>query len=230
MIYLLPVIGAAKSQNRKLGKAAATMVSQASCPKSCPFFNAGCYAEKGHIGIHTNRLNLAQAKGKFTPEQLATFEADSIRKMSGKLPLRLHVVGDCKNDATAQIVSLAAKEYSEKHNQIVWSYTHAKRVKRSSWGNVSILRSCDTFAEAKAEYKRGFAAAVVVPDKFTSAKSINLGDGFKGIPCPFQTGRAKDCVSCGLCLHADKLHSNKIVILFEPDAQTEKKIGLALSK
>lgn len=225
----IPVIGVNVSENRKIGLAAATYVSQASCPKSCPFYNAGCYAEQGLTGIHTKRVNKAQKEGKQTPRELAELEAITIRNLNGKLPLRLHVVGDCKNAETAEILAAAAKDYTDKHGQIVWSYTHAKRVPRSAWGNVSILRSCDNITEAKAEHKRGFSAAVVVTEKFTSHKIVDLGDGFKGVPCPYQTGKAKDCIACGLCLNADKLHKGKLVILFQPDANTEKRIGAALS-
>ena len=33
---------------------------------------------------------------KFTPEQIARFEADAVNRLKGKYDLRGHVVGDCK--------------------------------------------------------------------------------------------------------------------------------------
>lgn len=49
-----------KSQDRKLsrrGNVSATYAPQQTCPQDCPLLGAGCYAEVGHVGIHTRRLN-----------------------------------------------------------------------------------------------------------------------------------------------------------------------------
>jgi|SRR5579862_1215538 len=226
------VIAAERSQDRKLSTnrdCSTTWVAQDSCPRSCPFYRAGCYAETGLAAIHTTRLNAFQLTAKNTPKQLAEQEAASIMGLTGTRPLRLHVVGDCKNKETTEIVAAAAMEYSSRHNKPVWTYTHSKRVPRKSWGTVSVLRSCQSVMEAKREHNRGYAAALVVPEQFTSPKAIDLGDGFKGIPCPFQTGKTKSCIDCKLCLHADKLHKSKAIILFAPDHHTDRKIKKALS-
>lgn len=228
--YATPVLGIERSQDRKLStdsRVSATWVAQASCPDSCPFRGAGCYAETGRSGMHTRRINAAEAKGDYNALELARMEAQAIDGLSGKNPLRIHVVGDCKTVGAAKTVAAAAARYAAKHNQKVWTYTHATNVPRAAWGPVSILRSCQTMGEVKEAHKRGWATALVVAG-FKSEKAYSLGDGFTGIPCPYQTGKTKSCVDCGLCLDDQKLRDRKLVILFGPDRGTTEQVKAAL--
>ena len=190
----------------------ATYVSQASCPKKCPFHCSGCYAETGHVGIITNRLSKSRIKNHV---KIAQCEADGIRQLTGQYPLRLHVVGDSSTPKAAEIVSSAAEEYMAKFSQPVFTYTHA-RIPREHWGSVSVLRSCTTVRQTQVAYLAGYASALVVSE-FESDKrySLKQGRGMYGIPCPKQTGRMDSCNSCKLCFMDTKLHKSKNVILFK---------------
>jgi hypothetical protein len=208
------------SRNSKIGLVSATYASQNSCPSSCPFKNAGCYAETGMVGIHTHRLNRSVITD---PEEIAKCEAEEIRKLTGRFPLRLHVVGDCNTDAAAQIVAEAASEHTKKHGQVVWTYTHAHDVDRKSWKDVSVLRSCENVEQVETALEDGYAAAMVVSE-FERDTAYPIADGIMGIPCPQQTGKAQDCVNCKLCMNADKLHSARRVILFAAHGTGKKKV------
>lgn len=153
--------------------------------------------------------------------QLATNEAEAIRTLTGRFPLRLHVVGDCTTDTTAQTVSRAASEHRAKFDQPVWTYTHAwRKVKRASWSDVSVLASCETIADTKQAMRKGYGAAIVVSEhKDTKAYSV---DGVRLIPCPEQTGRAKNCETCKLCFNADRLRETNSVIAFAAHGATKK--------
>src|SRR5262245_8197094 len=89
------------SDNAKTGRVSATYAAQASCPTTCPFLRNGCYAELGasFAGFTTNRLNKAAAADGARALEVAKAEAAAIATLSGKRPLRLHVVGDCRTDA-----------------------------------------------------------------------------------------------------------------------------------
>jgi hypothetical protein len=175
----------------------------------------------------TNRVNNQAAAEEITAQQLAENEAEGIRGLTGQKPLRLHVVGDCKTDAAAKTVSSAAADYHAKHNQPVWSYTHSWRdVARESWQEVSILASCETTADAKAAMDKGYAAAIVVPHHASTKAYVE--DGVKLIPCPEQTGKSENCLSCGLCFNANRLHAIKAVIAFRPDGKPNDKNVAAL--
>lgn len=196
------------SDNRKIGKAAATYVGQASCPPSCPLLHAGCYAEHGPLGIHTRRIN--RSAYRRSPFVLAQQEAHLIGKLDGDKPLRLHVVGDTRQNKAAAILAKAAASY----RNVVWTYTHAWRtVRRSSWGRISVLASVEGWLGAMRAWRRGYAPAMVV-DRFpTNGKAYRVG-GWKVVPCPAQT-RGRTCVECKLCFRDSFLHSHRIVIAFE---------------
>jgi hypothetical protein len=226
------VVAVDSTKNAKLGLCAATYVAQGSCDSGCPFFGNGCYAEGGPTGFITRRIN---AHGVTDPVALAQEEAEAIDGLRGLLPLRLHVVGDCKTPEAARIVSEAAERYMERGKrktgaaQPVWSYTHAHQVPREAWGKVSVLRSCETLEQVKRAHEDGFAAELTV-DEFDRDTSYPLGDGYVGIPCPYQTGRADSCRDCGLCMKDAKLRETKRVILLAAHGGRKKRVKEAVQK
>jgi len=215
------VIAVADSANRKTGPVAVTYVSQASCPTTCTFRGAGCYAELGMTGIHTSRVN----QSKDSAVALARKEAAAIDALkTTHRPMRLHVVGDCKTPDAARIVSAASERYTAKNGQPTWTYTHAWRsVPREAWGRVSVLASVETLADAAKALKRGYASAVVVGSFPSDGKAYSTPDGLKVIPCPAQTAH-KTCIECRLCMNADSLVDRKAVIAFEAHGSRKNKI------
>lgn len=220
------VIATEKSGNSKLGIMSATYASQRTCPASCKFLNSGCYAERNLTGIHTRRIN--REASHLDPITLAINEANAIDTLTGKYQLRIHVVGDATTDKCAQIVSSAAKRYSAKHGRGAHSYTHAWRnVARSSWQDVSVLASCETFAEAKQALERGYAPAIVLPEKHKSKKCYKVDD-LTIIPCPQQTKASANCLTCKLCFNDKALYARRAVIAFQPDRNTEQSVRQTL--
>jgi hypothetical protein len=206
-------IAVADSDNTKLGKAATTYAAQTSCPTSCKFFNGGgCYAESGRVGITTARLNAAAKAVPSGPSEVADVEAnaiDDIKVVPGR-PLRLHTVGDCATDEAAHIVSGASARYRERGGGPVWTYTHAWRdVERESWGDVSVLASCETAVDVSDAKARDYQTAIVV-EKFAKKGRHTLGPefgdaaGVEVLPCPQQTS-GRTCSECRLCFDDEKL-------------------------
>ena len=199
------------SANKKIGMAAATYASQASCPTTCPFYNNGCYAESGPTGIHTRALN----RSTDTALEVAQKEAAAIRAAAAdpiqpSIPLRLHVVGDCATAAAAEIVAAAAAEYIKRKGP-VWTYTHAWReVPRESWGAVSVLASCETADDVAAARARGYAAAIV-----RNQDRTERGGGLTYVPCP-QQNSGVTCTDCRMCFRDESLLQVGTVIVFKP--------------
>lgn len=209
------------SDSRKLGHVSITRTSQITCPLTCPLLGGGgCYSETGPTNVHTERIS---RHGPDTIIAAAHLEAADIRGLSGKRPLRIHDVRDCPSDESARIVSAAADEYMAKHNQPVWTYTHADDVPRDAWGKVSVLRSVHSMDEARKALTDGYAPALLVR-RFKKATAYKLADDLIGIPCPYDTGRAKNCLACGLCWRDKFLHSKRKVILFEPHGARAEEI------
>ena len=206
------VIATPYSYNEKIGECSATYAPTKTCPSSCPFLNSGCYGQHGRVRFHLDKINKASAD--LTVEAIAQKEAEAVLSLSGRLPLRLHVVGDCSNSTTAQIVADACKKYSQKHGQTVWTYTHAwKVVERACWGSVSVLASCETTSDILEAYHRGYAVAV-------TGKGLVV-EGFRFLPCPAEKGKLQ-CSDCGLCFDAEELYNKKKIVLFTPHGSGQK--------
>jgi hypothetical protein len=201
------IIAVEKSQNSKTGdNISATYAPIQSCPKTCVFLNKGCYAQYGHTGIHLSKLNKECTVSKKTrPIDIARSEAKEIRKLSGKNPLRLHIVGDCQTPKAAEIIAAACADYMNKHNQIVWGYTHAwKVIPREKWGKISILASCETLEEVKYAHSRGYAASIVRAKPFENSF---IYQDVKMIACKEQIKGIK-CSDCKLCMNDKQLLSS----------------------
>lgn len=188
------------SKNKKVGKMSATYVTQASCG-DCRLRGNGCYAEHGTVRWVTNRLN---ANPTVDPTEIAQDEADAVDTLSGRRHLRGHVVGDCPTDEAAKIVSAAYERYMAKHGKKAGTYTHQwKNVSRESWGQVSVLASCESLEEVRQATAKGYKTALVVTEyERDTAYEV---DGVRIIPCPEMTGRAKSCEECLLCWRGDKV-------------------------
>jgi hypothetical protein len=210
-----PALAKETTDNLKLGPVSATYASQTSCPRSCPWLGAGCYAESGNVAWTTRRLNGSRQRG---PLAVARAEAKAIDRLTGDRLLRLHVVGDCRTNAAARVVGEACKRYGRRGmlprgGRKCWTYTHAWRtVARESWGTaVSVLASVETARDARAAMAAGYAAAlVVIEHERESAYQI---DGVTVVPCPEQT-RGVQCRDCGLCRDDERLRAAGLVIGF----------------
>jgi hypothetical protein len=201
-----------KSANGKIAapdeSCSTTYACKVSCPAVCPFKETGaCYGAIGNLAFQWRRLG-----GSRTPLVIAKAEAKAILALTGKNPLRIHTLGDCKTPAAAEVVAAAAEEYMRRHGQPAWTYTHAWRtVPRSAWGAVSVLASCETTTEVKQAKRRGYAALLVVP-AYRDWR-VYKENGIKLAPCPVTTEHAKSCISCGLCLDDKKLLSAGLTIV-----------------
>jgi len=192
-----PATAVENSGNRKLGGASATYVAQGSCPTTCAFLGAGCYAESGKSGIATRQL--ARAAAGATPAALARAEAAAIDTLSGRRPLRLHVVGDCATTAAARTVAAAAERYTARAGAPVWTYTHAwRKVSRASWGPVAVRASVERLEDIPIARARGYAAAIVVDAHPADGRAWTAPDGTRVIPCAEQT-RGRTCTDCRMC-------------------------------
>lgn len=221
-----PVTLVEKSQNVKIGNIAATYAPiEQTCPSSCELKDKVCYAQSSFVGIQNARLTKLARKGKYTARQLASIEARMIDEMSsqdkyasGKKalpPLRLHVSGDSRTVSGTRALAAAASRYLKRGGKHVYSYTHAwKKVPRKNWGEVSILASVDSVAEADQAYNLGYVPALVV-EKFESDKAFQIeGSSLKFVPCPAQVFDDMTCEKCKLCMITDNLYQSKRAIAF----------------
>ena len=221
------VIAVDKSSNSKTGLVSATYAPIATCPSTCPFIDKGCYAQQGHTGIHLHNMNKALAELKNSSVlAVSKIEAEEIRKLKGAYPLRLHVVGDCRTAKAAEVIACAAKEYTAKQNQPVWTYTHAwKEIPRKKWGDISVLASCETIDECLLAMKRGYAASIIRLKKFDGSFEWELKDVKKKVrmvACKEIT-KGIQCDKCRLCFNDKKLlEKNEIICFFSHGSKSKE--------
>ena len=207
------------SKNDKTGPVSATYASQDSCPAGCPFLAKGCYARNGPVGIVTRRLNDAP---EISLVAMAEQEAQAIRELTGRMDLRVHVVGDCATPRTARIIAGAMKAHRRKRKKSAWNYTHAwKRVPVKSWLGESVLASCQSIAEAKEALKAGYAPAVIL-ESFDRAGPY-VKDGLKILPCRHTT-HGIQCVDCRACFDVAALIRTQTAIGFIPHGSESKAV------
>lgn len=217
------------SRNAKTGPVAATYASiRSTCPDSCAFKDAGCYAQGGRVAITVRRLDSAGA----TAIEAAHTEARLVEtgQCIPGLPLRLHVSGDARLTYSAQRLGLSASRWRARSGGPVWTYTHAFRdVPRGAWGpDVSVLASCDHPSQAPLARSQGYAPAVVVAELPPDGRAwYDRGSATRWIPCPEQT-RGITCTQCRLCFNADSLRDRGAGIAFGAHGQGAKHVKLRL--
>lgn len=219
------------SKNVKLGNCSATMAAQVTCPSACPFFQSGCYAEIGNMGIHTNRMNRAALAADLTSDQVIYNEFLAIvggRVVPG-FPLRLHTVGDCQTDEQARMLSDAAKVYNARRGGPVFTYTHAWRdIKHESWqhaGKIQVLASCETPDEVIEAQAKGYRTALVVGDFERDTLQALRDQGISPVPCPAQTQDSMTCSECRYCMK-----DAKGTVLFEAHGRNKKRVLVQIKK
>jgi hypothetical protein len=197
----------------------------ATCPKDCDLRkNKECYGMYGHVGLINNRLDWKMTGSDSV--KVAYQEKKAIRSAfkGGPIPqdgqkggrdLRLHTVGDCKNNTSAKILASAADDWVKRGGGTVWTLTHAwKKIKKSSWGrNISVLASLDNPDDARKALRKGYAPAKYV-NQFRHSHAY-LQDGINWLPCRAQVRADVGCANCRLCLEANFLKKKKWGIMFE---------------
>lgn len=199
---LTNVLVSAKSANSKTGPMPTiSRPIAATCPTTCAFLpkplggNGKCYAN--------GRIN-----GTVTKLAAPTLSVDDAAakinggKAKGARYLRDRVVGDImQGERDAQTVDIAylesVQEVATLTDLIAYGYTHAwtQTTPEQMPAGYVMNASTGTVEELEAAVRMGWATTIASDD-------VNDGDvigGRRVITCPEQTGRVKDCASCGLC-------------------------------
>jgi len=235
---MLAVKVVADTGNSKLGPGmAATYSAFSTCPETCSI-REQCYGRFGFLAVNRTFGAMHQAGERRTPEEIAIQEADEIRKLPADRPLRIHVVGDCKTKESAEILAEATEDYLKRAesklgkrfarlNIAIFGYTHAWRdIPRESWGEISILASCESPSACLEAMERGYPAAVILPHDESPRESVRFYKtlGIKLRPCLHDL-RGIPCRACGACMDADRLLEHGLVIGLRAHATSKRKLS-----
>ena len=163
------------------------------CPRTCPYLGAGCYAQGGNVAIHERRASVDRDAAIVSAAVAMVWAA-----RTGRVA-RLHVSGDVMgpdgrvDHAYVHGLADVARSVSTLRGgagPVAWTYTHAPA---GPW--VELLREAGV--AVRLSDRAGAWGAVVVADR-SDARVKRAGMSSPLAVCPAQLS-GTTCATCRLC-------------------------------
>ena len=215
-----------KSSNAKTGPIPVSTTGRASCPTSCPFQAAGCYADNYGLNFLWNRVTNGAAGSDW-----ATFCAQIKTLPDGQL-WRHNQAGDLPQDGHGRIDGhLMGYLVAANIGKRGFTYTHhdpslgenAKYIKGSNDWGFTVNLSANTPSHADTLAALEIAPVVVVLDS-TQTTNTTTPQGRPIVICPATTRADVTCESCQLCARVDR----KVIVGFPAHGTGLKKAEQAI--
>jgi hypothetical protein len=186
-----------RSGNRKLGGIPSSMTARASCPASCSFYSAGCYAEYHLTAAHWRRVS---ERG----DTWSAFCDDVARLPEGQL-WRHNEAGDLPGRASAIHEGALFRLVLSNVGRRGFTFTH----KHTTRKNRELIRdandlgftvnlSADDLRQADRLASFGVGPVAAVLPSSTPDEGTYTAEGRKVIVCPAERGPIT-CRECKLC-------------------------------
>jgi hypothetical protein len=194
-----------KSSNRKTGPIPVSTTSNESCPRSCAFFDRGCYAKGGRVAGAWRETNA----GMFSTN-LDGFVAKIVALPAGQL-WRHNQAGDLPGvNETIDTAALAAIVEANKGKR-GFTYTHKpinetnlRAIVNANEAGFTVNLSANNLAHADQLAETGLPVVVVLPQEVHGNTKITTPAGNAVVVCPATYRDNVNCKSCGLCQRADR--------------------------
>jgi hypothetical protein len=192
-----------RSGNRKTGPIPVSMTSARTCPRSCPLYGRGCYAEQHMVSMHWRRIS--KGKGLLW----STFISAVVALPAGQL-WRHNEAGDLPGDDEEIDVNLFKQLLRANRGKRGFTYTHKPLTEQNVFLMLQANRlgftvnaSADSLSEADQKAALGLPVVVVL-DHNAPTRGIRTPDGRHVVVCPAQTRDDVTCESCELCYVAKR--------------------------
>jgi hypothetical protein len=216
----------ASSQNRKTGPIPVSMTSAGTCPQSCAFYSAGCYAEQHLTGHHWRTLSSGEDRGEtvmgwkefcVVVEKLPDGQLWRHNE-AGDLPgrglaidpvrlLELVVANRGKRGFTYTHKPMilrqwnrAGQNYEKKDGDVIRKNRAA--VVEANRNGFTVNLSADNLGEADA--LRELGPVVVTLPHDAPVKGNRTSKGTYIVVCPAEISDKVTCATCKLCAKADR--------------------------
>lgn len=193
-----------ESGNRKTGPIPVSMTSPGSCPPSCAYLGAGCYAERHILGMHWRRLERGEGR---------TWLAfcDLVRALPKGQLWRHNEAGDLpgigETLSESEIVEFAGaakftRGFTYTHKLGI-SFDDAARAQHFALlrylntSGVTVNLSVDDFSKLDEYAAYGLPMTTVIASD--APRVSHTKGGRKVIACPAQANEGTTCASCGIC-------------------------------
>lgn len=210
-----------KSSNVKTGAIPVSTTGRASCPTSCPFQAAGCYADNYGLNFLWNRVTNGTAGTDWS-----TF-CNTISTLPDGQLWRHNQAGDLPQDGHGRIDGhLMGYLVAANIGKRGFTYTHhtpelgdnAKYIKGANDWGFTVNLSANTPAHADTLAALEIAPVVVVLPS-TQTTNTTTPQGRPIVICPATTRGDVTCESCQLCARVDR----KVIVGFPRTARALKK-------
>ena len=205
-----------KSSNKKTGPIPVSTTSKESCPKTCAFYDKGCYAKSGPLNLHWDKVG--QERGITEQEFLNAIANLPVgqfwrHNQAGDLP---HNDGRIDSSFLFNLVTANKdkKGFTYTHNR--QDRTNLAMIRGAIFKGFTINLSANDLDHAIELSKHNLPVCVVVPST-TKEKHFDY-KGKKFLVCPATYRDKMSCDKCQLCQKADRKH----IIAF-PAHGTQKK-------
>jgi len=196
----------ARSENPKTGPIPVSITARESCPPSCPFLNAGCYAKNGPLVWNWQKVTDGRIPHVLT---LAELCAKIARFAFGQL-WRHNQAGDLPglgNDIDIEALRMLT---AANHGKRGFTYTHKpltekNRVAIAEANRAGFTINLSANNPSMADDLKAFnIAPVVVVVKESTPPVSHTPAGNKIVICPAQQKDSVTCASCKLCSLRDR--------------------------
>ena len=192
-----------RSGNRKTGPIPVSMTDQTSCPTSCVFRDAGCYAEFGKLRMHWENVAKSGESWAAFCRTVAALPLATLwrHNEAGDLP----GVGDAIDRRALQLLVRAnagKRGFTFTHKPLrAAADRHA--VAAANAAGFTINLSADTLAQADALAELGVGPVAVVLPADAPTRASKTPGGRSVVVCPNDTA-GMTCEACRLCAHATR--------------------------
>lgn len=207
------------SNNRKTGNIIVTTSSRDTCPNSCPFKKAGCYANCAPLRFHWDRITKGELGTDFDSfiQNLKTIAKDRVEKLKKKFkdegdlkrnlkskpPLRLWQAGDLPGKSNRINIAQVKRMVEALKPFNAFGYTHKplnknniEAIKFCNDNGVTMNLSANNLHHADELYDANIGPVTVTVSSETN-KALLTPKGRKVKICPATINDRVHCANCG---------------------------------
>lgn len=192
-----------KSSNEKIGPIPATVTERKTCPPTCPFYDAGCYAGVGPVSWHWKKVTAGERGDNWAAL------CESITALPVGQLWRHNVAGDLPGDgvtidqkALGELVRANMKKRGFTYTHYPATADNLDAVRVANLHGFTINLSANNLEHADQLADHNVAPVVVVLPE-NAPKTITTPQGRKVATCP-ATYSDTNCKECQLCQRGDR--------------------------
>lgn len=208
-----------KSSNAKTGPIPVTTTSRDTCPPTCSWYDKGCYAKYGPLGLHWNKVTEGERGGSWSKflKWVSGLPVGTLwrHNQAGDLPGLKEYLDRTKTRSLCEAAA-HTRGFTYTHK---WLRNMGAIAALNKIGGFTINTSCDTLQEARLSFENGLPTTVILPEDWEDS-SLPL------VQCPAEYMEGKTCENCALCWHKDR----KVIVGFNPHGTGRKYITEAVNE